>query len=447
LSGPREEPAEGRRRSFAAVAAATYGTNVGAAVLSLVNVLIVARALGPVGRGDIAFLIAIGIIASNVAAFGIQEANANIGGAERARRPALATNSLVLAILFGGFAAGSVAALAAAFPAVGGDVERGLLWFALFTVPILVVKLYLMFLVQAEYAFGVTNLAWIVGPSTTVLANGSLALAGRLSVATAIAAWAAGQSLGVAILLRYIERRAGFALPDLSLAVRSLRFGIKSHIGRFMALGNYRVDQWFLGSMSGSRELGLYSVAVAWAEVLFYVPGVLVMIQRPDLVRASREEAARLATRVFRVALVLALVAAAVLIAAAPFLCTTIFGEEFRGAVDDLRVLALSAFGIVALELLASALTAQRQPLLGTAAIGVAFAATIVLDLVLIPRHGGLGAAIATSAAWTLGGIVVALLFTRALSTRLGALMPRGTEVGWLWHALRARASSSHGQV
>ena len=54
-----------------------------------------------------------------------------------------------------------------------------------------------------------------------------------------------------------------------------------------MLLGNYRLDQWFVGAIAGSRELGLYSVAVAWAEALWYLPTALASVQRPDLVRAA----------------------------------------------------------------------------------------------------------------------------------------------------------------
>jgi len=39
---------------------------------------------------------------------------------------------------------------------------------ALASIPIVLVKLYLQYLVQAEYAFHVTNLAWIVGPLTVI---------------------------------------------------------------------------------------------------------------------------------------------------------------------------------------------------------------------------------------------------------------------------------------
>ena len=72
-----------------------------------------------------------------------------------------------------------------------------------------------------------------------------------------------------------------------------------------MLLANYRVDQWLLGAIGGTRQLGQYSVAVAWAEVLFLLPTSLAAVQRPTIVRASPGEAVRLTAKVFRLALVI----------------------------------------------------------------------------------------------------------------------------------------------
>lgn len=433
------------RPSLVKAALATYGTNLTVAMLGLVNVLIVARSLGAAGRGDVALLITIGTISSFLAAFGIQEANANIAGQEPARRGSLATNSILLALVLGVAAAGVVGALIAVFPAVGGDVNPALLPVALGSIAILLVRTYLMFLIQADYGFGVANLAWLASPVTSVTINLTLAVVGGLSVATAIGAWALGQVLAAAVLVVHVARHVGFGRPDWALARRSLSFGAQTHLGRFMGVGTYRIDQWFVGAIAGSRELGRYSVAVAWAEVLYYISGVLVMVQRPDLVRATRAEAVRLGATILRVAVILAVPLAIGLILAAPLLCVTVFGPDFTGSIDDLRVLALGVVGIVTLDLLGSALNAQRRPMLATAASGVAFATTIALDVLLIPTHGGLGAAIATAVAYSTGGLAAGIIFTRALGGRLADLVPQRRDVAWLRGLVRARVGGQQG--
>jgi len=285
----------------------------------------------------------------------------------------------------------------------------------------------------------VTNAAWLITPVANVTVNGLLAALGWLSVATAVSTWIAGQVLGTALLAWYVGRRlAGFGRPDLGLARRTVWFGVKAHAGRVMLLGNYRLDQWILGAVSGSRELGLYSVAVAWAEALWQLPTALAAVQRPDVVRASAREAARQAATAFRAATAVTLVLAVVFVAAAPTLCVTFFGESFRGSIDDLRVLVTGAVGVVALKQLGSVLTGQSKPTLASAAIGISFVATVVLDVALIPSYGGLGAAIASSVSYTVGGIAVAVIFARTLGGGLGDLVPRRSDLPLLWSRLRA---------
>jgi O-antigen/teichoic acid export membrane protein len=429
-----------RRPSFGRSAALTYGTQVVAAFLSLGNVLIIARVLGAEGRGDVAFLTAIAWLTASLSTLGLQEANVNLASSEPATRRSLATNSVVLSLLVSCVTVAALALLIALVPAVGGDADPALRWLTFAFLPVIMLQFLLRFLVQADYGFVVSNLAYVLAPLANLLVNGSFALLGMLSVGSAVGVWLAGQALEAVILGVYLQRRlAGFGRPDLGLARRALGFGLKAHVGRVMQLGNYRLDQWLLGSISGSRELGLYSVAVAWAEALWYLPTALSYVQRPDLVRAGADEARRRAAAVFRAAAVITGGAAIVMIVAAPVLCVTIFGPEFRGSIDDLRVLVAGAFGMMALKLFGNALVARGRPVLQSIAIGAGFACTLLLDVLLIPPLGGLGAALASTLAYTAAGIVVGVIFLRALEGKVSELVPRVGDVLWLWTFVRRR--------
>jgi O-antigen/teichoic acid export membrane protein len=426
------------RKSFTATAAATFGTNIAVAAVSLLNVLVTARTLGPDGRGELALLTTIAILTASLSAFGLYEANANMGGREPELRGPLAANSLVLALALGGVAAAAVAALVAVFPAIGGGTDPALQALALAVIPVLILQSSLITLIQSQYGFGVTNAAWLLAPLTNLALNGTLAVLGLLTVGSAVVVWIVGQLVATALLVWHAVRGLpGVPRPDRRLARDMLSFGTRTHLGRVMTMGNYRLDQWFVGAIAGQRELGLYSVAVAWAEALFYLPTALGMVQRPDLVRASPSDAGARTAVVFRAALLLTALLAVGLVIAAPILCVGFFGEDFRGSIDDLRVLAFGAFGIVALKLLGNALIAQSKPMRANIGVAVAFAATVALDLLLIPSHGGLGAAIASTAAYTAGGVAIVIVFSRTLGRRRSELVPRGNELGPLLRQLR----------
>jgi O-antigen/teichoic acid export membrane protein len=437
LDAPRREAPV--RPPIARSALTNFAIQIVGAVLSLGNVLLVAKILGPTGRGTVALMTAIAYLTSQLATLGVQWANGNFAGSEPRTRPALATNALLLAALLGGAAAAIVAGLIAAVPSIGGDVDPTMRWLAYAVIPWLVFQSYLGVLVLADYGFRAFNTTALLLPITNVSVNGLLAALGVLTPIGAFSTWVGAELLATGFLAFYVQSRlAGFGRPDVQLARRTLVFGLKAHIGRTLLLGNYRLDQWIVGAVAGARQLGLYSVAVAWAESLFYLPTALQAVQRPDLVRASREKAAQLAATAFRAITLASMPLVIGLIVAAPLLCVEIIGEQFQGSVEQLRILAPGAFGIIALKLLGNTLTAKGKPMLESAAIGLAFALTLVLDILLIPSHGGLGAAIASTAAYTLGGVAVALTFSRGLGLPLRELLPRSGEVPHLLREFRA---------
>lgn len=427
-----------RPATLVGAAVSTFGTNAAAVAFSLLNVLILARGLGPAGRGEIAFIIAVWVLIAGLASFGLEEANANVGGTRADRRGSLLTNSILAAIVSGLLAAALVGALMTLVPAARGEVELELLLIALASLPSGLLQQYLKYLLQSDYRFAVTNVAWVASPAATAIVNGALALAGELTVEVVIAVFVATNAFATLILLAYAIRHFGIGRPDVALARETIAFGLKTHLSRLMGLATYRADLWLLGVIAGPFELGLYSIALSVAEALFYVSGVIVLVQRPHLVRALPAQAAEFAARIFRRAVVLSTVTAIGLFVTAPILIVTLFGEEFRGSVDDLRLLTLAALGVLAMDLLSNTIIAQRRPLLASAGTAVALSLTIVLNLILAPSLGGEGAAIAKSAAYIAGGAVMAVVFLRLFQAGRYALVPRLDDVAWYWRKLRS---------
>jgi O-antigen/teichoic acid export membrane protein len=420
-----------RRPSLARSASWTFGTQAAVAVISLVNVLIVSRWLGPGGRGEVVFLTTVAWLTSQIASLSIAQSAANIPGRRPHLRRALAGNAVVLSLLLGGAAICALVVLLTVFPEAGPNASPGLEALALALIPPLILSDYLGRMAFADFGIGVVNAALLISPVGNAVVNFILALTGHLTVASAFTVWAAGQLAGLFLIAWYIQTRlAGFGRPERRLAREMVTFGLKSHGGRVLQLGNYRLDQWLVGAIAGNRELGLYSVAVAWSEGLFILPRALMDAQRPYLVRLDRRSAGTQAASVLRLTTLITAPIAVLVVLLAPFLCVTVFGSSFHGSIADLRILALGAFGISATKILGSALIAQERPLLEGLATAAAFATTVALDFLLIPRHGGLGAAFASTIAYSAGGVAVAVIASRTLGFHLSELKPRLADIG-----------------
>jgi O-antigen/teichoic acid export membrane protein len=160
-----------------------------------------------------------------------------------------------------------------------------------------------------------------------------------------------------------------------------------------------RVDQVMLGQMTGSKELGVYAVAVRLIEATYFIPTVLVAAAFPSVMEARAEGEAALEARLMRLYRALALssyaIAAGLTVVvwwAIPFL----FGEAYRAAAPAAAVLAWS-IPFTALGVARGAyLTAMNwmKPYLFTVVLGCV--ANVALNWIWIPRWGAVGASLAS---------------------------------------------------
>ena len=87
------------------------------------------------------------------------------------------------------------------------------------------------------------------------------------------------------------------------------------------------------------------------------------------------------------------------------------FGQAFDDSSEPFLWLLPGALGFVALSLFSSALLASGAPRRSSAGPVVSLVVGIALDLLLIPRMGATGAAVAATAAFLSGGATALVLY------------------------------------
>ena len=193
----------------------------------------------------------------------------------------------------------------------------------------------------------------------------------------------------------------------------------------------HRIDQLMLFNMRGAVELGYYSAAVKLPEALVIFPAAFMMSAYPLMSRyfkTSPESLTRAYTLSFKYLLMLAIpIAMGATILAKPII-SLIYGEKFLPSVPDLSILCwaevLVFYGFVHYEIMV-AVGKQRLFLLFT---GTGAIANVILNLVLIPKYGIVGASIATLVSRIFsGGLIIGHLLpaTRAYNIAGSRLMLR----------------------
>jgi O-antigen/teichoic acid export membrane protein len=160
-----------------------------------------------------------------------------------------------------------------------------------------------------------------------------------------------------------------------------------------------RIDQVMLGEMVGSEEVGVYSVAVRMAEVWFFIPSAIYWSVLPSLVDAKETGDALFKERLQKYYNLMALMAYAIAIPVtllAGWLVPVLFGAPYSRAGIMLAVLIWANL-FTYLEIARSAffnVMNWNRIYFVTLALGAVL--NVILNLFLIPRYGGLGAAIAS---------------------------------------------------
>ena len=198
------------------------------------------------------------------------------------------------------------------------------------------------------------------------------------------------------LLRQVVEPRFGLSRPTW---IRFRREVLPLGIAIVASMIYYKVDIVMLRAMRGDAETGLYAAGYKALEVLAVVPSVLLAATFPALSQAlvrDRQTSHQL-HRTAMGLLVLAGLVAAVPLASFPAELTAVLGPRFADTAPMLRALApcvvLTFVNYPETHMLVALGMVRMQMLLSLALIGV----NVGVNLLLIPRYGGVGAAWATA--------------------------------------------------
>jgi O-antigen/teichoic acid export membrane protein len=418
----------------------TFATKVAIVVLGMLSTVIVARTLGPAGRGAIAVAFSLMALLVQFGSLGLQSANPYFV----ARNPrSIAT--VVLNTVWGTIGIGLVlAALALAakiwFPAS----LRGLNWLDVAVVAVGVPALLAVHLLQsvflAEGRMRVYNgvelagsLAVFVGllVGLTVLHIGVL---GAIIV-MAGANWA--MTLAFLMLQRGNVTRGD--RPDGVLLARMLKYGFRIYLTTLIAYLVGRVNLIVVDADLGTTQAGFYSVGVSLAEGMYLFPTVVAINLFPRIARGASFEHSAM---VFRALWVLfGLLCLVTIPLAAPGI-TLVYGSRFAAAAQIYYWMLPGIFSYGMLNVLSYHFAGRGFP---REAVLVWFPGLLINLLILaifLPGHEPYVAALASTTAY----VIVLVLHMRLFAKESGGyrvLLPRPRELIQLTSMLARGARAS----
>lgn len=172
-----------------------------------------------------------------------------------------------------------------------------------------------------------------------------------------------------------------------------------------LSLSLYHVDIVMLRGLTDAESTGFYKAALAMAEYLWFIPLViqqLLLHSTSELWANDRvEEISELASRVTRQVILLVVLLSVGLATLAPRVMGLYYGAAFVVATTPLVILLPGTIAFAAARPLKAITQGSGRVLTLLGAIGAAATVNLVLNALLIPRYGMVGAAVATSIGYT----------------------------------------------
>jgi O-antigen/teichoic acid export membrane protein len=426
----------------------TFGGRLAVTAAIIVGDVIVARTLGPEGKGAFALLLALSGLGAVILSLGLDRSLAVYAARsiEVARRAF--ANAVVWTVLVGGI--GAVAIVALYGPAADGRGGTGLLAGIMPELTLGELSLAALALpFEMAYAIGLVGLLGRQG----VLSYNVLRFVRRAFLTVLLIGFVLATSLDLVLVLwlnlaALALTAAGILVAAAHAGILSLRaspsmlagqmsFGGRAVVGTIAERLHYRTNTFMLTALVSVAATGVFSVALALAETLWYLPGALGLVLFSRAVRPDIDSAA-IASAMTRTMLALMIAAALPLALLAPTMIEIVYGPPFREAGPALQIVlpGVVVYSIVAL--LSHYVIARGAPGRAAAVLIAGLVINVAGNVLLIPQLGLMGAAVASTISYTATAVLMLLLY-RSISgqTFSETLIIRRSDVTARWAQLR----------
>jgi O-antigen/teichoic acid export membrane protein len=394
----------------------SLGASLAIQALNVLTGALLARSLGPDGRGELAAVMLWPALLAALGSLGVVDAITY--HAARATSPlgSLLASSITLCLLQSSILVmAGTAIVSRVLARYGPDTVRlGRLFLAY--IPLYLLAMYLMAVLNGarRYARFHSLRLLVIGVS----AGGLFAVValGHLTVASAAVTYLGAHLLAlVTAALSLRDERASLQI-DIGVIRQLLAFGVKSHGGNLASLLNERLDQLLISLFLAPASLGLYIIAVTLTSVTGLVGSSMALVALPSVAHlpagAARYQTAR---RMLAVTVLMSCAVTIPILLLLPKLIAWFFGRPYLAAAPAGRVLLLAAVVLSTNRVLGAVLRAAGRPLDAGWAELLALVVTGAGLTALLPAFGLMGAAVTSLFAYAVSMGWMALRVSRVL--------------------------------
>lgn len=406
----------------------------GLIIVSLVTSIILARRLGPDGRGIYAVVISVASLAVSMTNTGINSAIVYYVARRQMSLSDMIQRSFGLSIIVSIFAT-AFAALTLVFSWIlYPGISINFLLIGITMIPIIIFTNNFASIFAGIEDFASNNILQLSTQFATLLLTIILVALLPLGILGGILSIVIGNLSGliaaVILIHRQTEVKQLSPIFDWQYIREVSVYGLKTQIGYLATILNYRADIFILNWFTGTAFVGIYTQAVQIGEQMWLLSRALAsaVLPRISALEGFDNERSKITSIMARYLLWINIAASVTLYIIAEPAIVLLYGEEFRASATALKFLLPGLVAVGTSRIISSDIAGRGKPELNGLHSFIAAIINIVLNIILIPRYGFIGSAIATTISYTTLYVLKLSAFRHLTTTPIHKLIALYTE-------------------
>ena len=377
--------------------------------------VIIARILGPEGRGIYSLAILLPSFLVYFSSFSIGQASIFYLGKRKYPPKEVLGNNIIYTFLISIFA--TIIGLIIIF--FFGDksfpgVEIKYLFLALFLLPGQFFFGYISSILLGLQEFKKYNFISFFRVFLLLVLVGIFLLGFRFGIVAAIIAEVLAFFIACIVLFFLVKKEtSGISLKlNKDYFKDSFLYGIKVCSGNILSFLHYRIGIWLINIFLNPVMVGFYSISIGLSEKIWIISDSIGTVLFPKISSENDEVKLKEFTPfVFRNVLFIATLIAILLFATGYWLITLLYSEAFLNSIQPFQILLIGTVAISGWKILENDLKGRGRPMINTYVTGISVVLNIILNILWIPKFGISGVAWAASISYTIGLLITLIIY------------------------------------
>jgi len=407
-----------------------FGARIIILLLSALAGIIIARTLGPSGKGLLAVIAMVGTVVFQLGNLGIGAFNTYAISNKSVEKKYIVGNSFWLGLIIGIICFLIILVLAFNFSIFFRNIPRSYLLLYLLSLPFIFWSSFFYAILTGEQKFRKLNIFTIITQTINLIGVILFLLVFKLGVFYVLIWYVLVNIISALIPMGFIFLTDGFHFDfKLQLLKKALNYGFKICLAGIFAFLILRVDLYMVNFFKGIAEAGFYSLASTFGDVFLILPFSIAAVIFPKINAEGKTKKESIA-RYARISLFLVFLMA---IGALLFVRSAIgllFGEEFLASVRPIILLLPGLIAWSVTSVLDGYFFSVGYSLKLTISWFLVAVLNIILNFIYIPQYGMAAAALSSTVAYLLALCFHYYFFNK--ETGLGfydVFVPRAAEI------------------